>query len=196
MSPQISFRLRTIQVKRFQKENLVAKFLLLLPESSMVVGRLTTKRDFTTTEKKTWRSMHCFFLGGGVFPQENVCVFELPRPDFLHFHFLTKHFTSTLTYSPSLIARIDSSVVSAIYAMVARTNAGKYPVMPLKNEPANNIYRGRSKYITSNVSDISTAAPKQGKQMAGLRPTLSDHEPINSPMIRDGAPAKKINPNM
>ena len=99
-------------------------------------------------------------------------------------------------YSPSRAARIDSVVVSEIYAMVARTIAGKYPVMPLKNEPANNIYSGRSKYTTSNVSDISTVAPKHGRQMAGLRPTLSDHAPSNSPVISDGAPAKKINPNM
>ena len=79
--------------------------------------------------------------------------------------------------------------------MVASIIAGKYPVMPLKNEPANNIYSGRSKYITSKVSDISTVAPKHGRHIAGLRPTLSDHAPSNRPVIRDGAPAKKINPN-
>ena len=43
---------------------------------------------------------------------------------------------------------------------------------------------------------MSTVAPKQGRHMAGLRPTLSDHEPSNNPIIRHGAPEKNINPNI
>lgn len=100
-----------------------------------------------------------------------------------------------MNYSPSLVARCDSSLVSAIYAMVARIIAGKYPVMPLNTEPANNTYSGRSKCTTNKVTDMSTAAPKHGRHIAGFRPTLSDHDPINSPDTSDGTPVTKINPN-
>ena len=45
----------------------------------------TMKRDFTMTyaEKKKLQSVYILFRGSGGPPPENVCIFYLPRLDFL-----------------------------------------------------------------------------------------------------------------
>ena len=98
---------------------------------------------------------------------------------------------------PSRKATSFFSVVSVIYAIIAKERVGRKPESPASAEPINITYSGHSKYMTMSMTTLPRNAPMAGARSAGfLRRDLSVQGPQNGATMSAGMVEKNVFPVM
>ena len=79
--------------------------------------------------------------------------------------------------------------------MTANERVVKNPELPIRAEPTNITYKGKSRYITISITTVPKTPPISGAMRAGfVRPVLSVQGPQNGATISDGMVMKKVFP--